>query len=537
MSRFVRSSKYRHVFGRPTRKEQCYDNIHISKNAWDSNIVKANPKYLSVNWEAGGGGAFAVIPLGEKGKLPDQIPLFRGHTAAVLDTDWNPFHDDIIASASDDGKIFIWKVPADFTLYVDEEELSAKEVKPSARLSGHQKKVGHVLFHPSAENVLATSSGDFTAKIWDIETGQPKLTLRHPEIVQSMTYSADGAILATTNRDKKLRLWDLRQQAPVHEGPGHAGAKNSRAVWLGDADRIATAGFSKMSDRQLGLWDIRSPNEPIGGFQLLDSISGVCMPFYDEGTKCLYLAGKGDGNIRYYEYVNDDLVYLSEYKSADPQRGVAFVPKRGVDVKENEVMRGYKTVNDTYIEPISFIVPRRAETFQDDIYPDTANGQPGLTSQEWFGGKNAFPPKFSLGTLYSDDYVPPEPIASPVTVKAEPVPEASTSEPPKSIIEKVVEPIKAAVAPVAPVAESPKESPKETTSAAPLPTPTVSVTPPEGSSHPAGPSITTSDLNGVLSTLQTLHTNLADQARTISSQQDICSQLIKEVEALKAKAA
>lgn len=49
---------------------------------------QVNPEYLSVNWESGGGGAFAVIPLNERGKLPDQIPLFRGHTAAVLDTDW-----------------------------------------------------------------------------------------------------------------------------------------------------------------------------------------------------------------------------------------------------------------------------------------------------------------------------------------------------------------------------------------------------------------------------------------------------------------
>ena len=49
---------------------------------------QANPKYLSVNWEASGGGAFAVIPINEKGRLPDQLPLFRGHTAVVLDTDW-----------------------------------------------------------------------------------------------------------------------------------------------------------------------------------------------------------------------------------------------------------------------------------------------------------------------------------------------------------------------------------------------------------------------------------------------------------------
>lgn len=41
-----------------------------------------------MNWDASGGGAFAVIPLGDVGKLPDVIPLYRGHTGAVLDTDW-----------------------------------------------------------------------------------------------------------------------------------------------------------------------------------------------------------------------------------------------------------------------------------------------------------------------------------------------------------------------------------------------------------------------------------------------------------------
>ena len=29
-----------HVFGKNTRKEFCYDNLHISRNAWDTNLVK-----------------------------------------------------------------------------------------------------------------------------------------------------------------------------------------------------------------------------------------------------------------------------------------------------------------------------------------------------------------------------------------------------------------------------------------------------------------------------------------------------------------
>ncbi|KAF2420309.1 coronin-6 [Tothia fuscella] len=432
--RFVRASKYRHVFGQSTKKEQCYDNLRISKNAWDTNLIKANPEYISVNWEASGGGAFAVIPVGERGRLPDRLPLFRGHTAAVLDTDWNPFDDNLLASGSDDGKVFLWRVPENFSLYSDAED--PPDVSPVGRLSGHTRKVGHVLFNPAASNVLASSSGDYTIKLWDIEQGQSRLQLKHGDIVQSLSWSPDGALLVTTCRDKKLRIWDVRQEKPVQEHPGHTGAKNSRAVWMGEHDMIATTGFSRMSDRQLGLWDVKMPKEPVGGFQILDSISGVCMPFWDDGTNCLYLAGKGDGNIRYFEYENGKFEYLSEYKSADPQRGIAFLPKRGINLHENEIMRAYKTVNDSLVEPVSFIVPRRAEVFQEDIYPPTIGLKPGVSGKEWFDGKTAAPPKISLESVYEgkgatempSDYKPAKmeaPTSTPATKTEAPKPKAA----------------------------------------------------------------------------------------------------------------
>jgi coronin-1B/1C/6 len=49
---------------------------------------------------------------------------------------------------------------------------------------------------------------------------------------------------------------------------------------MGEHNRVVTTGFSKMSDRQMALWDVGNPKEPIGGFTVLDSISGVCMPFW-----------------------------------------------------------------------------------------------------------------------------------------------------------------------------------------------------------------------------------------------------------------
>ena len=257
-----------------------------------------------------------------------------------------------------------------------------------------------MLFNPAAENVLASSSGDATIKIWDLENGKSKLTL-HGDMVQSLSWNATGTMLVTTSRDKKLRFWDVRTEKAVHEVAGHAGAKNSRTVWLGEHDRVVTTGFSRMSERQMGLWDVRNPTKPIGGdFELLDSSSGIAMPFWDDSCNMLYIAGKGDGNIRYYEYENDKFEFLSEYKSGDPQRGLAFLPKRGVNTHDNEVMRAFKTVNDAWIEPISFIVPRRAETFQEDIYPPATGTHPAVSSGEWFDGKDGLPSKISMEDVF-----------------------------------------------------------------------------------------------------------------------------------------
>ncbi len=148
------------------------------------------------------------------------------------------------------------------------------------------------------------------------------------------------------------------------------------------------------------------------------------------------LTHPSDGNIRYFEYQNDKFEFLSEHKSSEPQRGIAFLPKRGVNTHENEVMRAFKTVNDTYIEPISFIVPRRAEVFQDDIYPPVVGLKPAMSSHDWFAGKEALPPKIDLASIYAgeepaevpSDYKPqsqtePGPPPNPTPQAAEPTPD------------------------------------------------------------------------------------------------------------------
>ncbi|CDQ93290.1 unnamed protein product, partial [Oncorhynchus mykiss] len=75
----------------------------------------------------------------------------------------------------------------------------------------------------------------------------------------------------------------------------------------------------------------------------------------------VYLCGKGDSSIRYFEITEEPpyVHYLSTFSSKEPQRGMGFMPKRGVDVSKCEIARLYK-LHDKKCEPIAMTVPRKS---------------------------------------------------------------------------------------------------------------------------------------------------------------------------------
>lgn len=207
MSRVVRSSKFRHVFGQAAKPEECYQDLRVTRSAWDANFIKANPKFFAVAWESAGGGSVAVVRNEDQGKMSQtNPPLLSAHKRTVLDFDWHPFNDHILASVSEDANVMIWKIP--------EGGVTGAITDPVQTLSGHKRNVGTANFNPVASHVLATSSNDGTVKLWDVEKGANMFTVEgHSDIVQSVDWNYNGSQIATTCKDKKLRVFDPRTQS------------------------------------------------------------------------------------------------------------------------------------------------------------------------------------------------------------------------------------------------------------------------------------------------------------------------------------
>ena len=322
MSTFVRASKYRHVYCEAPKIQDTFQGIRVSQATGEQNYVKANSLFFATGIQ-GGGGPFVVLPLNKPGRYDSDVPIVGGHSGPVLDFDFNPFHDQILASASEDQTIKVWGIP--------EGGLTSNIIEPLVDLHGHARKVTLLRFHPTASNILASTSADQTIKIWDIEKGHEVVTLdhEHEQLIQDVVWDYSGTTYTTSSKDKHVRIIDARSSQVVSMiQTAHEGAKSTKLTYTGALNRLITVGFTRQSQRQFKIWDPRNTSQEVKKVDI-DQAAGVIMPFFDPDTNLLFLAGKGDGNVRYYELVNDNpfCFLLSEHRSSVSAKGMAWVPK------------------------------------------------------------------------------------------------------------------------------------------------------------------------------------------------------------------
>ncbi|XP_012283321.1 coronin-7 isoform X2 [Orussus abietinus] len=396
---FGRVSKFRHLKGTPGHKSTHIENIrNISRQiSGECDGFHANSDRVAVPL-SGPGGKIAVLELKKTGRLPDGVMPALVHGATVMDFQWDPFDNQRLAVACDDGMIRLWEIP--------DNGLTEPTNEPRFTIEAHTDKIYLIKFHPMATDVLASASYDMTIKIWDLSpltasgSAVANITLNgHTDQIFSLAWSPCGQYLVSACKDGKLRLYKPRSSdVPIKEGKGPVGTRGARVVWALDGRYVVVMGFDKVSERQILVFKADNLNTPLNTVGL-DVSPAILMPYYDEDSSTLFLTGRGDSTIYAFE-VTEEAPYicpLSHHRCASLHQGLSFLPKNKCDVAGVEFASALRLTNNT-IEPLSFTVPRiKSELFQDDLFPPTkVMWKPTMTSTEWFSGANKQAPRISL---------------------------------------------------------------------------------------------------------------------------------------------
>lgn len=148
-------------------------------------------------------------------------------------------------------------------------------------LEGHNKKVGCLQWHPTAENVLASGSADGFVFIWNIVSGEIMFRIEPQEMINSIVWNYNGSRMAVSCK-KNMYVYDVRKNVQIsvsvlvglytllefwvylfcyclntlmQEGPGHSGSKPTKLTYCGRTNLLFSTGFSRSSEREYALWN------------------------------------------------------------------------------------------------------------------------------------------------------------------------------------------------------------------------------------------------------------------------------------------
>jgi len=183
------------------------------------------------------------------------IVRMEGHTGYVRSAAFSA-DGKMIATGADDTIAKVWEVPAQRELASSDAasgpSQGAKEAesKELARFEGHMGAVWNAAFSRDGKQ-LVTSSSDFTARVWRVESGDT-LPALPPTSAQLWTiaFSKDASKVLTSGSDGKARIWDSATRTLVRELEGHTAAV-SAASFSDDGSWVLTAS----EDGTARIWD------------------------------------------------------------------------------------------------------------------------------------------------------------------------------------------------------------------------------------------------------------------------------------------
>ena len=181
-------------------------------------------------------------------------------------------------------------------------------------ISGHQGWVRAIAVDPS-NSWFATGSTDRTVKIWDLVSGQLKLTLTgHINTVRGLAVSPKHMYLFSCGEDKTVRCWDLEYNKIIRNYHGHLSGVYCLALHP-TLDLVMSGG----RDSTCRIWDIRTRSQ----VHTLSGHTHVVSSIVSQEFEPQVVSGSHDSTIRLWDIgMGKSITTLTNHKKA--VRGLVF---------------------------------------------------------------------------------------------------------------------------------------------------------------------------------------------------------------------
>jgi WD40 repeat protein len=379
-------SKYRNVYGE--LKKEKFSDMDKTQSSSEGHLMAVNGTFLAISWNSTGGGV-AIFNSNTPCRCSANIPLVRGHKSYVVDVKFSPFRSDLLITASDDSTVKLWEIPQDGL----KEDLNVD----LQHYNGHARKVAFVNFNPVCSDVIASASFDNTIQVWNMLKSELICKSSLKEYPTSMEWNYNGSLIGCSSKDKHIYVVDPRNGDVTVKTKGHDSPKTMKMTWVSEYNIIST-GFSKSNTREMKLWDIRkvkndlSLESPVQSFTI-DHQSGIPTPYFDEDLKILYIFGRGEGNMHYYDLNDSKIKQCNDFLTSDPTEAIVMFEKKTMNYNKCEIARFAKYTKNNIVQYLSFYYPKRNPEFEESLYPPTFCGESAMNLEEWISGNNKDPVK------------------------------------------------------------------------------------------------------------------------------------------------
>ena len=278
-------------------KHEYFSGCFLSDEPTEGRLMAVNEEYLAMSWNKNG--RIVVVDSSKPKYILADSPYLKGNDSTILDLEFSPFNNNILASGYSDNSILLWNIPKN--------GLSQIITNENTMYNKHKNKVNFINFNPTVSDVICSSSIDGDIHIWSIEKRDSFIEFKTGYQTTMVSWNHNGDLIGFSTKNNDIKIIDPRNRNILFKPKINESSLQTKFVWNDDT-LFSTINWSEEGQYKiLYLWDIRKLDKEVDSM-IINSSHNNFTPFVDREFQIIYIAGRKE--IYAYDYNNNNQKHI-----------------------------------------------------------------------------------------------------------------------------------------------------------------------------------------------------------------------------------